>query len=191
MIDTGIFDHPDAYDATYKNASAWGESPLGDARRSRRRRARDDGPPHDQHRGSRSSSSIPTTRSGPADGQRQRFATDPAGKPLSPYHPWNKITKPRPQGQSWKEKYTWDTAPRWDRLGMEAGCYARLWSTAVAKKLPANPFIESTGHSLRVRVPKGALPGDGARVARSGRCGMPSSATALARTASRSPPWWR
>ena len=25
MIDTGIFDHPDAYDATYKNANAWGE----------------------------------------------------------------------------------------------------------------------------------------------------------------------
>ena len=91
-------------------------------------------------------------------GQKQHFATDPTGKPLSPYHPWNKITKPRPGGQSWKEKYTWDTAPRWDRLGMEAGCYARLWNTAVAQKLPANPFIEATGHSLKVRVPKGALP---------------------------------
>ena len=157
MIDTGIFDHPDAYDATYENASAWGD-----------RRWATPGAVVD---GKLVTTDLHTINMGleefvehsyyeewAGDGQRQRFATDPAGKPLSPYHPWNKITKPRPQGQSWKEKYTWDTAPRWDRLGMEAGCYARLWNTAVAQKLPANPFIESTGHSLRVRVPKGALP---------------------------------
>ena len=157
MIDTGIFDHPDAYDATYENASAWGD-----------RRWATPGAVVD---GKLVTTDLHTINMGleefvehsyyeewTGDGQRQRFATDPAGKPLSPYHPWNKITKPRPQGQSWKEKYTWDTAPRWDRLGMEAGCYARLWNTAVAQKLPANPFIESTGHSLRVRVPKGALP---------------------------------
>ena len=157
MIDSGIFDHPDAYDATYENASAWGD-----------RRWATPGAVVD---GKLVTTDLHTINMGleefvehsyyeewAGDGQRQRFATDPAGKPLSPYHPWNKITKPRPQGQSWKEKYTWDTAPRWDRLGMEAGCYARLWNTAVAQKLPANPFIESTGHSLRVRVPKGALP---------------------------------
>ena len=91
-------------------------------------------------------------------GQRQHFPTDPVGNPLSPYHPWNKVTKPRPQGQNWKEKYTWDTAPRWDRQAMEAGAYARLWNTAVACKLPANPFIEATGTSLKLRLPKGALP---------------------------------
>jgi hydrogenase large subunit len=91
-------------------------------------------------------------------GQRQHFPTDPVGNPLSPYHPWNKVTKPRPQGQNWKEKYTWDTAPRWDRQAMEAGAYARLWNTAVARKLPANPFIEATGTSLKLRLPKGALP---------------------------------
>src|SRR5438046_9081667 len=41
---------------------------------------------------------------------------------------------------------------------MAAGAYSRLWSTAVARKLPDNPFIEATGHSLRVRLPKGVLP---------------------------------
>src|SRR5215510_15813837 len=94
------------------------------------------------------------------DGRRAASAlsTDPVGNPLSPYHPWNKVTQPRPQGQSWKEKYTWDTAPRWDRHAMEAGAYARLWNTTVAQKLPANPFIESTGSSLKLCLPQGALP---------------------------------
>ena len=72
------------------------------------------------------------------------FPTDPVGAPLSPHHPWNKTTKPRPQGINWKEKYTWDTAPRWDRLAMETGPYSRMWTTAVARKMPRNDFIDST-----------------------------------------------
>jgi hydrogenase large subunit len=32
---------------------------------------------------------------------------------------WNKGTKPRPSGQSWKDRYSWATTPRWDRLAME------------------------------------------------------------------------
>ncbi|MEO5894351.1 MAG: nickel-dependent hydrogenase large subunit [Vicinamibacterales bacterium] len=157
MIDTGIFDHPEAYDATYENAPAWGD------RRWATPGAIVDGKLvttdlHTINMGLEEFVDHSYYEEWAGEGQRQRFATDPAGKPLSPYHPWNKITKPRPQGQSWKDKYTWDTTPRWDRLGMEAGCYARLWNTAVAQKLPANPFIEATGHSLRVQVPKGALP---------------------------------
>lgn len=157
MIDTGIFDHPDHYDASYANAAAWGEKRWatpgaivdGELRTTDL---------HVINMGLEEFVEHSYYEEWTGSGQRQRFATDPAGKPLSPYHPWNKITKPRPEGQNWKEKYTWDTAPRWDRLGMEAGSYARLWNTAVAQKLPPNPFIESTGHSLKVRVPKGALP---------------------------------
>ncbi len=87
-----------------------------------------------------------------------RFTTDPVANPLSPYHPWNKQTRPKPSGQNWREKYTWDTAPRWDRLAMEAGAYARMWNTAVARKIAPNPFIEATGTSLKLRLPQGALP---------------------------------
>ncbi|MEO7132719.1 MAG: nickel-dependent hydrogenase large subunit [Vicinamibacterales bacterium] len=157
MIDTGIFDHPDAYDASYKNAPAWGD------RRWATPGAIVDGELvttdlHKINMGLEEFVEHSYYEEWTGSGQQQHFATDPAGHPLSPYHPWNKITKPRPGGQSWKEKYTWDTAPRWDRLGMEAGCYSRLWSTAVAQKMPANPFIESTGHSLKMRLPKGALP---------------------------------
>ena len=158
MIDSGIFDDPDAYDTTYKNANVWGN----------RRWAT----PGVIVEGELVTTDLHSINMGieefvehsyydewAGSGQQQHFATDPAGKPLSPYHPWNKITKPKPSGQSWKEKYTWDTTPRWDRLGMEAGCYARMWNTAVARKLPkGNPFLESTGTSLKIRLPKGALP---------------------------------
>jgi hydrogenase large subunit len=157
MIDTGIFDLPDAYDASYANAGAWGD------RRWMTPGAIVDGKLvttdlHTINMGIEEFVEHSYYEAWAGNGQKQRFATDPAGKPLSPYHPWNKITKPRPEGQNWKEKYTWDTAPRWDRLGMEAGCYARLWNTAVAQKMPQSPFIEATGHSLKMRVPKGALP---------------------------------
>ena len=158
MIDSGIFDDHEAYDTTYANANAWGN----------RRWAT----PGAIVEGELVTTDLHSINMGIEEfvdhsyydewtgaGQAQHFATDPAGKPLSPYHPWNKVTKPKPTGQSWKEKYSWDTTPRWDRLGMEAGCYARMWNTAVAQKLPqGNPFLESTGHSLRIRLPKGTLP---------------------------------
>ena len=157
LIDSGIFDHHEAYDATYAGAAAWGD----------RRWAT----PGVIMEGQLVTTDLHALNIGVEEfvehsyyeewsgaGQRQHFPTDPVGNPLSPYHPWNKVTKPRPQGQNWKEKYTWDTAPRWDRQAMEAGAYARLWNTAVARKLPANPFIEATGTSLKLRLPKGALP---------------------------------
>jgi hydrogenase large subunit len=157
MIDSGIFDHTDAYDATYKNANVWGN-----------RRWATPGVIVD---GKLVTTDLHTINMGleefvehsyydewTGSGQKQHFATDPAGLPLSPFHPWNKVTKPKPTGQSWKDKYTWDTAPRWDRYGMEAGCYARMWNTAVAQKLPENPFLEATGHSLKIRLPRGKLP---------------------------------
>lgn len=157
MVDTGIFDHPDAYDAQYANAAAWGD------RRWATPGAVVDGQLvttnlHHINMGVEEFVEHSYYEEWSGDGRKPRYPTDPVGLPLSPHHPWNKITKPRPQGQNWKEKYTWDTAPRWDRNSMEAGAYARLWSTAAAQKLPDNPFIEATGRSLRLRLPKGALP---------------------------------
>jgi hydrogenase large subunit len=157
LIDSGIWDHPDAYDADYLNADSWGNKRWAT--------------PGAIVEGKLLTTDLHAINIGieefvehsyyeewAGNGQKQKFPTDPAGKPLSPFHPWNKITKPRPQGQSWKEKYTWDTAPRWDRQSMEAGCYARLWNTAVAKSLPESPFLEATGTSLKMRIPRGKLP---------------------------------
>ena len=157
LIDTGIFDVPGEYDATYAGATSWGE------KRWATPGVIIDGELvttdlHKINMGLEEFVSASYYEEWTGNGQKQRFPNDPAGKPMSPYHPWNKVTKPRPGGQSWKEKYTWDTAPRWDRNAMETGAYSRLWTTAVAQKLPANPFIEATGKSLKVRVPRGALP---------------------------------
>jgi hydrogenase large subunit len=92
------------------------------------------------------------------NGDGYRFKADPAGNPLSPYHPWNKQTIPKPGGTNWKERYSWATAPRWDRRAMETGPYSRMWMTAVSKKLPHQRFIEPTGNSLKLAVPHGEHP---------------------------------
>jgi hydrogenase large subunit len=155
MVDTGIFDHHDAYDATYKTAASWGD------RRWATPGVIVDGElvTTDLHRINMGVEEF-VEHSYYEDwaGAARKLPTDPAGNPLSPYHPWNKVTKPRPSAQNWKDKYTWDTAPRWDRHAMEAGCYSRLWTTAAAQKIDENPFMQSTGHSMKFLIPRGALP---------------------------------
>jgi hydrogenase large subunit len=157
LIDLGIWDHPDYYDATYARANEWGDhrwatpgvmidGELVTTDLHRINMGLEEFVEHSYYE--------PWT-----DGQRPAtYPTDPLGNPISPYHPWNKQTLPAPQGRNWREKYTWSTSPRWDRQVVEAGAYARMWITAVAKKIPANPFIEPTGTSMRMTVPKGALP---------------------------------
>ncbi len=155
LIELGIWDHHDAYDATYANADKWGEARWAT--------------PGVMIDGELVTTNLHTINMGLEEfveasfyqewaNGTPTFRTDPLGNPISAYHPWNKQTIPQPQGRNWKEKYTWATSPRWDRQVVEAGAYARMWITAVAKKLPANPFIESTGTSLRMNMPKGALP---------------------------------
>jgi hydrogenase large subunit len=156
MIDTGIFDDPEAYDATYANANEWGNQRWATPG------AVVDGDLvttdlHQINMGLEEFVEHSYYDEWTGDGQTTRFATDQVDNPLSPHHPWNKVTKPRPSGQNWKERYTWDTAPRWDREAMEAGAYGRLWTTAAAQKMPASDYLESTGHSLKIRLPKGAL----------------------------------
>jgi hydrogenase large subunit len=153
MIDVGIWDDPDAYDTTYKNCNEWGEKRWatpgvivdGELKTTKLQNINlglEEFIDHSYYEG--------------WDGHR--FKEDPLGAPLSPYHPWNKVTNPKPSGQNWREKYTWSTAPRWDRMVTEGGAYARVYNTALAKKIPSNSFIESTGRSLKILVPKGALP---------------------------------
>ena len=155
LIDLGIWDHHDAYDATYARAGEWGE----------RRWAT----PGVIIGGELLTTDLHRINAGLEEfvdhsyyddwtGSPPRFATDPAGIPLSPYHMWNKETLPKPQGRSWREKYSWATSPRWDRQVVEAGAYARMWTTADAKKYPDNPFIESTGAGLRMLLPAAELP---------------------------------
>lgn len=153
MIDTGIWDDPFAYDGTYANCNEWGD-----------RRWATPGVIVD---GELVTTKLQLLNIGLEEfvehsyyenWDTPRFATDPAGNPISSYHPWNKETKPRPVGQNWREKYSWSTAPRWDRKVMEAECSARLWNTAAAGIVPHTRFLHPTGKSLRMHVPESTLP---------------------------------
>ncbi|HWC11565.1 MAG TPA: nickel-dependent hydrogenase large subunit [Acidimicrobiales bacterium] len=150
LIDDGYWDDPYAYDATYSNCNEWGEKrwstpgvivdgELLSTRFTDMNVGLEEFVEHSYYDS--------------WDGQR--FASDPLGNPLSPFHPWNKQTLPRAGPKSFKEKYTWDCTPRWDRRVVEAGCYVRLFNTAMAQKLPRNDFIEATGHGLKMHIPQG------------------------------------
>lgn len=153
MIDLGIFDDVDAYDATYANCNEWGEQRWstpgviinGELRTTKLQQI---------HIGTEEF----VEHSFYEEWGDPQFQTDPAGNPISPFHMWNKQTIVKPTGRNWREKYSWATTPRWDRTVMEAGAYARLWVTAMAQKHPTNPFYEATGTSIKMLLPKGRLP---------------------------------
>jgi len=150
MVDLGQWDHEDHYDATYANANEWGEKRWstpgvvvdGKLVTTRLRDINVGLEEFVEHSYYESWDDYP-------------FKTDPMGAPLSPNHPWNKTTIPRPGAQDWKERYSWSTTPTWDRHTFEAGAYARVYITALAQKIPQSDYIESTGHSLKLHVAAG------------------------------------
>jgi hydrogenase large subunit len=149
-IDPGYWDDPYAYDATYENCNAWGEKRWstpgvvidGELRTTRLTDINIGWEEFVEHSYYEESATT-------------RYATDMLGNPISPYHPWNKRTLPKPGARDWKDKYTWACTPRWDRQVVEAGCYSRLLMTAKAQKMPASQFMSATGSSMRFLVPKG------------------------------------
>jgi hydrogenase large subunit len=155
LIQTGIWDDPEAYDATYANMATWGDrrwSTPGIIRNG----VLETTNLHEINVGCEeyvTHSFYQEWTSG-----TPRYTTDPLGNPISPYHFWNKETIIQPEGRNFKEKYTWDTAPRWDRTSMETGIYGRMWTTALAKKCPPSDFYEATGDGLRMTMPKFQLP---------------------------------
>ena len=155
LIDLGIWEHHEGYDAAYRNATAWGD-----------RRWATPGVVID---GKLVTTSLHNINAGLEEFVEhsyyedwtkapQKFKTDELGNPLSPYHMWNKQTLPKPEGRSWREKYSWATSPRWDRQVVEGGAYARMWTTASSRKIPSNPYIETTGTSMKMVLPASQLP---------------------------------
>lgn len=153
FADTGIWDDPFAYDGTYENCDDWGE----------RRWAT----PGVIINGELVTTKLRQINLGIEEFIEHSFyepwsghphKTDPMGDPLSPYHPWNKETKPRPEGTNWTEKYSWSTAPRWDRVAVETGTFIRMWNTVLANKLPHRRFLDIRDRSLLIRIPKHERP---------------------------------
>ncbi len=93
LIDLGIWEHHEAYDARYEHAADWGE-----------RRWATPGVMID---GELRTTSLHSINLGLEEfvehsyyegwaGGTPPYRTDPLGSPLSPHHPWNKQTLPRP-----------------------------------------------------------------------------------------------
>lgn len=154
LIGTGIWDDPEVYNARYEDADEWGKARLST--------------PGVVVDGELKTTDLTTIDQGVEEfvdhsfyedwtDEEPRFETTPAGGPISPYHPWNKETRPKPEGPSWREKYTWSTAPRWDRTAMETGPHSRHWITAMAEEVD-NPYIEPTGDGLNLHMPETELP---------------------------------
>ena len=97
-------------------------------------------------------------------GSETFVARDPLGNPVDKRHPWNQTTIPRPQKRDFKGNYTWVMSPRWldqrtgDHLALDTGGgpIARLWSTALSGLVHIG-YIEATGHSVKINLPKTAL----------------------------------
>jgi len=89
---------------------------------------------------------------------------DPLGNPVDKRHPWNQTTLPKPQKRDFTGKYTWVMSPRWydkntgDYLPLDTGGgpIARLWATALNRLVDIG-YIQSTGHSVKINLPKTAL----------------------------------
>lgn len=89
---------------------------------------------------------------------------DPLGNPIDQRHPWNQTTIPKPQKRDLNGgNYSWVMSPRWydkrsgDHLALDTGggAIARLWVTALAG-LVDTPYVKSTGHSVKMTLPKSA-----------------------------------
>ena len=155
LIQTGIWDDPETYDATYANMAMWGDRRWstpgiirnGELETTNLHQINVGSEEYVTHSFYQEWTSTPP-----------RYTTDPLGNPISPYHFWNKDTIIQPEGRNFKEKYTWDTAPRWDRQVVETGAYGQLWGTALRGDYTENPFCEPTGDGLRMLLPRHALP---------------------------------
>jgi hydrogenase large subunit len=156
LCQTGIWDNSEVYDATYANMDRWGnarwstpsviiEGKLVSTDLTAINMGMEEFIEHSFY--------DDWTKTGP-----QRYKTDPLGNPMSPYQAWNKTTLPKPTGTNFKERYTWDTAPRWDRQVVETGAYGQLWGTALRGDYTENPFCEPTGDGIRMLLPRHALP---------------------------------
>ncbi len=153
LITTGIWDDPDSYDGIYAHADEWGLRRLST--------------PGVVVDGELRSTRLTQINLGTEEfvdhsfyeqwGDGRGVTTAPDGSPLSPYHPWNKRTVPRPEARSWKERYSWSTAPRWDRETMESGPHARQWVTAAAGLVETN-YIRAGGGRIEIVIPRGTLP---------------------------------
>ncbi|CAM3780326.1 nickel-dependent hydrogenase large subunit [Nocardiopsis rhodophaea] len=97
----------------------------------------------------------------------EMFVTrDPLGNPVDRRHPWNQHTIPHPQKRDFDDKYSWVMSPRWfdgsDHLPLDTGGgpIARLWSTALSGLVDIGGYVQATGSSVKINLPRTATLGE-------------------------------
>jgi hydrogenase large subunit len=152
LISAGVWDDPESYDASYLNINEWG---------SRRMSAPGVIIDGETRTGRLSDINLGVEEFVDHAYYRQweggQVKADPLDGPVSPWHPWNKETLPEPAPRNWKERYSWNAAPRWDREAMETGPLARLWINALGGARNCE-FIRPARRSLEIYLPKGQRP---------------------------------
>jgi hydrogenase large subunit len=152
LISAGLWDDPESYDASYLNINEWG------SRRMSTPGVIIDG---ETRTGRLSDINLGVEEFVDHAYYRQweggQVKADPLDGPVSPWHPWNKETLPEPAPRNWKERYSWNAAPRWDREAMETGPLARLWINALGGARNCE-FIRPARRSLEIYLPKGQRP---------------------------------
>ena len=152
MIDFGQWDHEEYYDGTYENCDRWGEKRWST--------------PGAVIDGKLITTDLTRLNCGIEEfvdrcfyepWQDHPYREDPAGNPLTRHHPWNKTINRSPAKNSSSRPYSWATTTTWNRSGFEAGAYARLYISALARKIPFSEFMESTGRSLVFDIPADKL----------------------------------
>jgi hydrogenase large subunit len=152
MLDFGQWDHPDHYDATYENCDTWGEqrwstpaAVINGELRCTRLSLLNAGMEESLDYSYRERQDLPTS---------DIIRHDPNGNPISIYHPWNKRIAPTSHTKSKPQAYSWGSSLTWQGESFEVGAYARLYLSALAQRLPSNPFVASTGNSLEFLLPQ-------------------------------------
>jgi hydrogenase large subunit len=133
MVDFGQWDHEEHYDASYENCDAWGEKRWSTP-------------------GAVIGGALVTTRLSELNLGLEEFVDrswyddwTSRGYPVGRRHPWNKTIARDPAKAN---AYSWAPTIAWDRSSFEVGAYARLYISALARKMPQSAFMASTGKSL-------------------------------------------
>lgn len=152
LFTVGLWDDPESYDASYTNCNGWGERRMS--------------MPGVMINGELRTSRLSDINIGIEEfidhsfyknWEGELFASDPLSGPLSPWHPWNKQTVPAPQERSWRGRYSWAAAPRWDREPMETGALARMWINTLNANQNCE-FITTGRRAMEIALPKGQQP---------------------------------
>ncbi len=154
MLDFGQWDHEEFYDGTYLNCDKWGEKrwstpgAIVDGKLITTDLSRLNAGMEEFVDNSYYSTWVEESA------KHYQVKTDPLGNKLSPHHPWNKKVLPMGKGGAANEQaYSWGSSITWERHSFEVGAYVRMYLTALAQKIPASQYVNSTGNSLELMLP--------------------------------------